>query len=119
LRRWKASEVVQADNNSFPLGVDSVRRLALVTVSILVGATSNCLTVDAGHDARPHDLPSVYDRYQLKINDKAAALVRKAADAVLFAWFKTELVRDGRETLRAELSRLEKLLKPRQIHPSN
>jgi len=47
------------------------------------------------------------------------ALVREAADAVLFARFKTELVRDGRETLRAELSRLEKLLKPRQIHPSN
>jgi hypothetical protein len=65
------------------------------------------------------DLPSAYDRYQLKINDKAAALVREAADAVLFARFKTELVRDGRETLRAELSRLEKLLKPRQIHPSN
>jgi hypothetical protein len=46
------------------------------------------------------DLPSAYDRYQLKINDKAAALVREAADAVLFARFKTELVRDGRETLR-------------------
>jgi hypothetical protein len=46
------------------------------------------------------------------------ALVRAAADAVLFARFETELVRDGRETLRAELSRLEKFLKPRQIHPS-
>jgi hypothetical protein len=46
------------------------------------------------------NLPSAYDRYQLKINDKVAALVREAADAVLFARFKTELVRDGRETLR-------------------
>jgi AAA domain len=41
------------------------------------------------------DLASAYDRYQLKINDKAAALVREAADAVLFARFETELVRDG------------------------
>ena len=40
-------------------------------------------------------LASAYDRYQLKINDKAAALVREAADAVLFARFETELVRDG------------------------
>jgi hypothetical protein len=39
------------------------------------------------------ELPSAYDRYQLKINDKAAALVREAADAVLFARFETELVR--------------------------
>ena len=39
------------------------------------------------------ELPSAYDRYQLKINDKAAALVREAADAVLFARFKTELVK--------------------------
>ena len=38
-------------------------------------------------------LPSAYDRYQLKINDKAAALVREAADAVLFVRFETELVR--------------------------
>ena len=37
------------------------------------------------------DLASAYDRYQLKINDKAAALVREAADAVLFARFETEL----------------------------
>jgi hypothetical protein len=41
------------------------------------------------------DLASAYDRYQLKINDKAAALVREAADAVLFARFETELIRDG------------------------
>jgi AAA domain len=41
------------------------------------------------------DLASAYDRYQLKINDKAAALVREAADAVLFARFETEVIRDG------------------------
>src|SRR4029077_2736309 len=40
------------------------------------------------------DLANSYDRYQLKINDKAAALVREAADAVLFARFETELVRE-------------------------
>ena len=40
------------------------------------------------------ELPSAYDRYQLKINDKAAALVRDAADTVLFARFETELVRN-------------------------
>ena len=34
------------------------------------------------------ELPTAYDRYQLKINDKAAALVREAADAVLFARFQ-------------------------------
>jgi AAA domain len=39
------------------------------------------------------ELPNAYDRYQLKINDKAAALVREAADAVLFARFETELIR--------------------------
>jgi hypothetical protein len=39
------------------------------------------------------ELPAAYDRYQLKINDKAAALVREAADAVLFARFETELVK--------------------------
>src|SRR5215471_13263420 len=39
------------------------------------------------------ELPTAYDRYQLKINDKAAALVREAADAVLFAKFETELVK--------------------------
>jgi AAA domain-containing protein len=39
------------------------------------------------------ELPTAYDRYQLKINDKAAALVREASDAVLFTRFETELVR--------------------------
>ena len=41
------------------------------------------------------DLATAYDRFELKINSKAAALVREAADAVLFARFETELVRDG------------------------
>jgi hypothetical protein len=41
------------------------------------------------------ELPTAYDHYQLKINDKAAALVREAADAVLFARFETELVRQS------------------------
>jgi hypothetical protein len=44
------------------------------------------------------ELPSAYDRYQLKINDKAAALVREAADAVLFARFETELVKTNGKT---------------------
>jgi hypothetical protein len=44
------------------------------------------------------ELPTAYDRYQLKINDKAAALVREAADAVLFARFETELVRTNGKT---------------------
>jgi hypothetical protein len=44
------------------------------------------------------ELPSAYDRYQLKINDKAAALVREAADAVLFARFETELVKSNGKT---------------------
>jgi hypothetical protein len=49
------------------------------------------------------ELPTAYDRYQLKINDKAAALVRKAADAVLFARFETELVKtSGKARARGE-----------------
>jgi len=44
------------------------------------------------------ELPTAYDRYQLKINDKAAALVREAADAVLFARFETELVKSNGKT---------------------
>src|SRR5262245_35398833 len=47
------------------------------------------------------ELPTAYDRYQLKINDKAAALVREAADAVLFARFETELVKVGGSKPRA------------------
>jgi AAA domain len=39
------------------------------------------------------ELANAYDRYQLKINDKAAALVREAADAVLFARFETEVIK--------------------------
>src|SRR6516164_4825821 len=49
------------------------------------------------------ELPTAYDRYQLKINDKAAALVREAADAVLFARFETELVTtNGKSRARGE-----------------
>jgi hypothetical protein len=44
------------------------------------------------------ELPTAYDRYQLKINDKAAALVREAADAVLFARFETELIKTNGKT---------------------
>jgi len=44
------------------------------------------------------ELPTAYDRYQLKINDKAAALLREAADAVLFARFETELVKTNGKT---------------------
>src|SRR6516162_9733210 len=44
------------------------------------------------------ELPTAYDRYQLKINDKAAALVREAADAVLFARFETALVKTNGKT---------------------
>src|SRR6516162_6106456 len=44
------------------------------------------------------ELPTAYDRYQLKINEKAAALVREAADAVLFARFETELVKSNGKT---------------------
>src|SRR5262245_61867330 len=44
------------------------------------------------------ELPASYDRFCLKINDKAAALVREAADAVLFARFETELVKTNGKT---------------------
>jgi len=44
------------------------------------------------------ELPTAYDRYQLKINDKAEALVREAADAVVFARFETELVKTNGKT---------------------
>jgi hypothetical protein len=37
---------------------------------------------------------SGYDRYQLKINDKAAAVVREAVDLMLFCTFKTSLIRN-------------------------
>src|SRR5262245_38260062 len=53
------------------------------------------------------ELPTAYDRYQLKINDKAAALVREAADAVLFARFETELVKtNGKTRARGEGNRI-------------
>jgi hypothetical protein len=40
-------------------------------------------------------MASAYYRYQLKINDKAAAWFVKPADAVLFARFETPAIRDG------------------------
>jgi len=39
--------------------------------------------------------PQSYDRYQLKLNDKAAALFREAVDSVLFATFETFVKKDG------------------------
>ena len=36
---------------------------------------------------------SGYDRYQLKVNERVAGLVREAVDAVLFATFKIDLIR--------------------------
>ena len=39
--------------------------------------------------------PQSYDRYQLKLNDKAAALWREAVDAVLFATYETFVKKDG------------------------
>lgn len=36
---------------------------------------------------------SGYDRYQLKLNDKAAALLRESVDAVLFATYRIDMVR--------------------------
>ena len=40
-------------------------------------------------------MTSAYDRYQFKINEKAAPLVREAVDAVLFVRFETAVMRDG------------------------
>jgi hypothetical protein len=39
-------------------------------------------------------LSSGYDRYQLKIHEKSAGVIRESLDLMLFATFKTELVRD-------------------------
>lgn len=39
--------------------------------------------------------PQSYDRYQLKLNDKAAALFREAVDVVLFATYETFVKKDG------------------------
>ena len=61
------------------------------------------------------NLPSAYDRYQLKINDKVAALVREGCGALRQVQDRAR----PRRQRNATLSRLEKLLKPRQIHPSN
>ena len=40
------------------------------------------------------NLASGYDRYQLKVNEKAAAVVRESVDLMLFCTFKTDLIRD-------------------------
>jgi hypothetical protein len=37
---------------------------------------------------------SGYDRYQLKINEKAAGVIREAVDLMLFCTFRTDLIRD-------------------------
>lgn len=44
---------------------------------------------------------SGYDRYTLKLNDKAAARVREAVDAVLFANFETYTQKDDTKKMRA------------------
>lgn len=41
---------------------------------------------------------SGYDRYQLKLNQKAAALFREAVDAVLFATYEVFTKKDGQKT---------------------
>jgi hypothetical protein len=38
--------------------------------------------------------PAAYDRYQLKLNPKAAAVIREAVDCVLFANFETTVVKE-------------------------
>ena len=37
------------------------------------------------------NLPSGYDRYQIAVNDQAAAVIRQSVDAVLFANFKAKV----------------------------
>jgi hypothetical protein len=54
--------------------------------------------VKAFHDPSQ---PSSYDRFQLKLNDKAAALFREAVDTVLFATFETFVKKDGAQKARA------------------
>jgi hypothetical protein len=39
-------------------------------------------------------LPSSYDRYILKINERAAGVVRESVDVMLFCMFRTDLVRE-------------------------
>jgi len=45
--------------------------------------------------------PASYDRYQLKLNDKAAALFREAVDAVLFANYETFVKKEGNAKAKA------------------
>jgi AAA domain len=40
------------------------------------------------------DLPTGYDRYILKVNEKAASLIRESVDVVLFAKFEVEVLKD-------------------------
>lgn len=54
--------------------------------------------VKAFHDPSQ---PSSYDRFQLKLNDKAAALFREAVDTVLFATYETFVKKDGTQKAKA------------------
>jgi len=38
--------------------------------------------------------PTGYDRYQLKLNEKAAAVLREAVECVLFATYETTVVKE-------------------------
>lgn len=55
-------------------------------------------TILTGHVmVKPFNDPQLsgsYDRYQLKIHDKAAGIIRESLDLMLFCNFKTEMVRD-------------------------
>lgn len=45
--------------------------------------------------------PTAYERYQLKLNDKNAAIVREAVDSVLFATFETFVKKDSNNKTKA------------------
>lgn len=45
--------------------------------------------------------PAAYDRFMLKLNDKASALFREAVDAVFFATFETFVKSDGNKKAKA------------------
>lgn len=57
----------------------------------------NILLIAHAHVKTMNDpsLPAPYDRHQLKLNDKAAALLREAVDCVLFAKFETFVKKEG------------------------
>jgi hypothetical protein len=44
---------------------------------------------------------SGYDRYQLRIDDRAAAVIRETVDLMLFCMFRTDLVRNKKHEVRA------------------